>query len=336
MLPLLVGAGMGLASSGIGAASAAGDRAQAASLIAQSIEDYEKMGVPSVEAQKIILEELKSVGQLTPELEQMVVQGPSATSEISLDPGYKAAQLKALDELTAIGEGGGMRLSDQSQLEDILSQVRQDQRGQREAILANRRDRGISGAGSELAAQLEAQQSGATNAYKSGLDVAAQAQDRALQAIMQGGNLAGDIRGQEYGEKLDAARAADEIARFNTQNQISTGTRNVDRSNDAQRYNLGENQRIADANVGTRNQQESYNKGLQQDYFNNMLGFNQAKANARNNQASNLNAGANRTQQMWTGVGQGLAQGATQYASDQRADRKLDIEEERNRILRGA
>lgn len=314
MLPLLLAAGAGIASSAIGAAAASGDRKQASDLINKSIRDYESMGIPSVEAQQLVLEELRSVGQLTPELEQMVNLGPSAVGEISTDAGYKDAQLKALDELTSIGEGGGLRLSDKAQIEQALSQVRQQEKGSRDAILANARDRGVAGGGSELAAQLSNQQNSAQNAYAQGLDVAALAQDRAFNAIIEGGQLGGRLRDQEYGEKLNAARAADEIARFNAQNRIDMGQRNVNRRNEAQGYNLGEAQRISDANVGTRNQGQQYNTGLIQQQFDNQLALNQGKANARSGQASNLQSGANATQQMWGGVGQGIGQIGTQLA----------------------
>lgn len=324
MLPLLAAAGAGLASSAIGAASAANDRDQAARLIAQSLDDYKAMGIPTVEAQKLVLEEFKSAGKLTPELEQTILQGPSAMGEIALDPAYKASQMKALDELESIGSSGGMRLSDTAALNEVMGKINSSNRGSREAILANARDRGVAGGGSELAAQLEAQQSSAQNANQAGTNIAAMAQDRALNAIMSGGELAGKIRGQEYGEKSDAARAADEISRFNTANRVGTQQRNVGSGNDAQRYNLGNDQRIMDANVGMRNTNEARNKDLMQKNFDNQLVINQSKANARAGQASNINAGADRTQQMWGGIGQGVNQIGTQIATNQAADSRHD------------
>lgn len=320
MLPAIIGGFAGLGSALIGRGSSGGDRDAAMALAQLSIQDYEAMGLPKIEAQRLALEELRSQGQLTPELEQMITLGPSATGEISLDPAYKAAQMRALDELSAIGEGGGMRLSDAAALEDVMGKVRSSERGSREAILANQRERGVAGSGSELAAQLANQQNSAQNAYAQGLGVAANAQDRALEAIIQGGSLAGDIRGQEFGEEYKKASAADEIARFNAQNQIGMGTRNVDRRNLAQQQNLGESQRIADANVGLRNDQQQFNKGLIQQNFNNQLAVNQAKANARSAQSSNLQNQANATQQMWGGIGQGLNQIGTQIATNQSAN----------------
>lgn len=323
-LPLIAGAGLGLGASIYGKLSSDSDREKAGQLIEQSLKDYEAMGIPGIEAQQLLLEELKSQGTLTPELEQMVTLGPSAVGGISTDPSYKTAQLKALDELTALGESGGMRLSDEAALEDTLSGIRQQERGSREAILANARERGALGAGATLASQLENQQSSAQNAYATGMDTAGKAQDRAFNAIIAGGELGGRIRGQEYGEKLDAARAADEISRFNTANQIGMGTRNVGAKNEAQRYNLGERQRISDTNVGTRNMQQQYNKGLLQKRFDNQLALNQAKAGARAGQASNLQKGADANQQMWGGIGQGATQLGTQIATSQQRQDEQD------------
>lgn len=341
MLPMLAGAGLGIGTSLIGQALAKGDRDAARALLEQNLKDYEAMGIPSIEAQQLLLGELKSAGELTPEMEQMVSQGPSAVGEIALDPGYKTAQLRALDELSAIGDAGGLRLSDEAQIEDALSKVRQQERGSREAIMANARERGVAGSGMELAAQLSNQQNSAENAHREGLNVAAMAQDRALQAIMQGGQLAGDIRGQEYGEKLDAARAADEINRFNTTNQIGMNTRNVGSRNAAQEYNLGNKQRIMDSNVGLKNDEQRYNKSLYQTQFGNQMDLNQAKANARSGQASNLQNSANATQQMWGQVGGGVANmGQSIYdkqasSANRQADRDFySNEREKDRLYR--
>jgi len=51
------------------------------------------------------------------------------------------------------------------------------------------------------------------------LDVSAQAQSRALQALMQGGQLGGQIRQQDFGEQSEKAQAQDAINRFNTANR---------------------------------------------------------------------------------------------------------------------
>ena len=325
MDPLLIGGGLGLGSSLLGGIFGGDDREKANQLIQQTLHDYDAIGVPPIEAQKLLLEELKSAGKLTPELEEMVVAGPSKMGDISLDPGYKAAQMKALDELSSIGSSGGLRLSDQAAIEEALGKVRSQERGSREAILANARERGVSGGGSELAAQLANQQNSAENAYKSGLGVAAIAEDRALDAIIKGGQLAGDIRKQEFGEKSDVARAQDEIDRFNAENRIDIGSRNVANKNAAQERNLNEAQRIMDTNTGLRNDEQKYNKGLYQTNFGNQLDLASGKSNARAGQANNLNKNADSTQQMWGGIGQGINQlGTTMAITDAMKRKKED------------
>lgn len=308
-----------------GKLASAGDRERATQYIEDAIRDYEAAGVPSIEAQQLLLKEFENAGQLTPELEQMVKMGPSSVGEISLDPGYKSSQLRALDELESIGSNGGMRLADEAALEKTLGQIRSENKGRREAITSNFRDRGVSGSGMELAAQLANAQDADSNSYLSGLDIAGRSQDRALQSIIQGGNLAGSLRGQEYNEKLNAAKAADEIEKFNTANQINMGQRNVASKNDAAKYNLSEKQRVSDANTNLLNQEQQYNRGLLQKKFDNEMAKSSGMANARTGAANNYNSAANSTQQMWGGIGQGLGQIGTQIALSEDQKKKKEL-----------
>lgn len=320
--PAIIAAIAAIGGSVIAAKSQDSATENAGKLIQRSIQDFEDMGIPSVEAQSLALEELQSQGVLTPELEQTIMQGNSAIADVATDIGYKDSQMQALDSLQDIGESGGMRLSDTANMENVLSDVRQSERGSREAIMANSRARGTSGSGSELAAQLQANQAGATNAYSSGMQVASNAQDRALQAIMQGGQMAGDMRGQDYEEQFNAAKASDEIDRFNALSQQDTQTSRVNTLNQAQASNLGNTQRIADANVGLRNQQQAHNKGLLQTQFENESSANIAKANARNKMGSNITQAGSNNAAMWGQVGQGVNQMGTAYASNQNQQRQ--------------
>jgi hypothetical protein len=64
-------------------------------------------------------------------------------------------------------------------------------------------------------------------------------------------------------------------------------SRNVASQNAASATNLGEKQRIADANVGTRNAQQQYNKGLLQSNFDNQMKLASSKAATRIGGVSN-------------------------------------------------
>jgi len=295
-------------------------REQAKEAYEKSIADLEAIGVPSIEAQQIVSEKYRSAGMMTPELEEAVKLGDSNYGGISTDPRYKEAQLKALDELQGISDSGGYNLSDKAGLEKTLGDINADERGHREAILADARSKGQVGSGSELVAQLMNQQAAADRAHSSGLSVAAEAQKRALDSILQRGNMAGSLRSQDYGEQEKAAAAADAIAKWNAQNTQSVRGANVDRGNNAQQYNLSNNQRIMDANTGLSNSDQQYNKGLFQQQFQNKLNVGSAKANARAGQATNTLAAGNAAANTWAKAGQGIGQVASAYGQKADAD----------------
>jgi hypothetical protein len=324
MLPALIGGAASLLGGVIGNASASGDRAKAMEQIQAQLDELSAIGIPSVEAQKILLEKYRSAGQLTPELEQTLTQGDSDLKNISTDPSLKDSQMKALNKLAQIGDEGGMLLSDKSTLNKILGEVNSQEKGNREAILARSRSMGGMGSGLELAAQLQNQQASADRASTQGLDVAAQAQDRALQSILQGGNLAGSLRSQDFSEKAKVAEAQDAIKRFNTMNAQTVMGSNVDRKNSANQYNLSNNQRIMDQNTGLSNQEQVHNKGLLQQKFNNQMSLTGAKGNARAGVANNLNNQADRNAAMWSGIGSGVAGAATHYGDMQAQNDYLD------------
>lgn len=303
----LVAAGIGaLGSIGgglIGKKSADEDREKAMFLAKQSVEELTALGIPSVEAQRLVLEEYKNQGILTPELEQSILLGDSQMGAISLDPRYKQAQLDALTQLQQIGQEGGMTLSDRAAMERELGNITSDERGRRQAILQSVRERGQLGSGLELMAQLQNQQDSAGQARQIGLEKAGMAQQRALDAISQAGNLGGNIRGQEFGEQQAIAQAKDAISKWNAANRQDVLQRNVMAKNAAQERNLSQAQQMANSNVDLRNQAQQNNKNLIQQQFQNRFNVEQAKSNARSGQANMLNQNAQNTQNMWSGIG---------------------------------
>jgi hypothetical protein len=234
----------GIASLGSGA-MAAGELAQnrefAMNAYNQSVRDLEEIGIPSIEAQQIVMKQYQDEGQWTPELAEAVKLGDSNLGAISLNPKYQEAEMGALNKLSEIGASGGRTLSDKAALERDLGNIDADQRGRRGAILQDAAERGGYGSGTALVAQLMAQQEGAAAARQVGLNTAATAEQRALDAIAKGGSLASSLRGEEYGEKAAAAKAQDEIARWNAQNSQGVINANNTLKNDAARYNLDKN-----------------------------------------------------------------------------------------------
>lgn len=310
-------AGSSIAGGLIGAADNASARDQAKQAYDQSVADLNAIGIPSIEAQQLVMEEYKSQGKWTPELEQAVQLGPSNMSNITTDPAYKQASLKALGSLQGIGDSGGMTLSDRSNLEGIESSIAAKNRGAREAILQDAQQRGGYGSGTSVAAQLLAQQQGANEAHQAGLQTAGNAQARALAAIQAAGQLGGNLQGQEFGQKSQQASAADEIAKWNAANQQQVQGTNVGVQNQASQYNLANAQNLANANVDTRNKEQAYNKSLYQQQYQNQMQQASAKANARAGQATNALAAGQQAATAAAGVGSGVNQAITAYGQQQ-------------------
>ena len=120
------------------------------------------------------------------------------------------------------------------------------------SILQNMAERGMGGSGAELIQRLQSSQSGADRASMEQAQLAGQVQNRALDAMMRSGQLGGQIRGQEYAEQGNLASARDRIEQFNQMQRVQA-----------------------------QNQQEIYNKQLQQQQFENEMAKRQAVASAR-------------------------------------------------------
>lgn len=309
-----------LGSGVIAAGENAAGREQAMNAYNQSVKDLEDIGIPSVEAQQIVLKQYVSEGTFTPEMAESVKLGDSQLGGINLNPAYQQAEMGALDRLSDIGNSGGMTLADKAQQEKSLGSIDAEQRGRRGAILQDAQQRGGYGSGTALAAQLMSQQEGAGAARDVGLQTQATAEQRALDALSKAGSLGSQLRGEEYGEKAKAAEAADEIAKWNAANSQSVMSANVGAKNEAQKLNLNNAQTLSNANTDILNKQETYNKGLIQDQYNNQLEQAKAKAAARAGQAQTAISSAKDKAAIISGVGTGIGQAATAYGQSANED----------------
>lgn len=307
----------------VGNAKANADREAAKNAYEQSVRDLEAVGIPSVEAQRITLEQYQSQGKLTPELEEAIKLGDSNMGGIQTDGTSKEAQLRALSKLGEIGDSNGLTAGDRATMEGVQGDIDAADRGHREAAMSKMRARGQLGSGLELLAGLSGGQQSTTARHMAGLQAAGSAQQRALDAIIKGGEMGGNMRDQDFNEKAKAAAAQDEIAKWNASNSQDVRTRNSNRGNSAQEYNLTNAQNLSNANVDTRNKTETYNKGLLQQQYQSQLDVAKAKANARAGQASNLTDSANKTADSWAGIGSGIGKAGAAYMDSQKPTAKL-------------
>lgn len=244
----------------------------------------------------------QQVAQLNPELETAVNLGPSEMAGIATDPALRQAQLNALAKLQEVGAAGGRDaqfLAEQSQLE---SDINRNLRGQQEAIMQNLATRGAAGGGQELVARQMSAQDAANRQAQMAMDAKAQAQQRALQALMQSGQLGGQMQAQDFGQAAQKAQAADAIARFNAANQQDVMSRNIGAKNQAQQYNVGTAQNIANQNVGTKNQAQQYNLNLPQQQFQNQMTKSGALSNVYGNRGQRSDLERQREMQLVGGL----------------------------------
>ena len=324
----LAAAGGGIASSVMAKEAADDDRRQALAGINAAVKEYTDIGIPSVEAQQLVLEKYKSAGMLTPEMEQYFANPDSLMNEVEVDPATREAQARALNSLQSIADSGGLNLADKANLNATLTDINANDRGRREAILQRAAQTGRGGSGFELAAQLANAQDSAQNANQAGMNINAQAQQRALDALSRGGDLATSMGNQQFNQRAQIAAAQDRVNQYNTQSRQNVAGSNVGLRNNAQQYNLANNQNLANTNVDLANKEQQFNKGLQQTQFGNQMAKASGLSNAYTGQANQFNQNADRTQQFGGQLGSALINAGTGIAQYAYGDKKKKDEDE--------
>jgi len=252
---------------------------------AAAVKALQGLQTPDVEAMRVNLQRQVQQGLISPEDAEAVILQQSEMANVSTDPRLRQAQMAALGGLQETVDSQGMTAADKYAMQQIQDQSAQQERGQRASILQNAQQRGVAGSGLELASQMQNQQESASRAANQGFAVAAQAQQAKLQALNQLGTLGGNIQGQDFSQQAQIAAAKDAISKFNATNQQNQMNLNVGARNEAQLGNLQNKQNIANANVDIANTQESVNKGLTQQDFENQYKKAGGVANTLQNQA---------------------------------------------------
>jgi hypothetical protein len=319
----VIGGGLGLAG-GLMAGNEAEEAAdRARKMYDAAMAQYANIDVPDTEKMKLYLQDMQSAGQLTPEMEQALLLGPSAMENIQVDPRLRQEQMRSLEGVSQAATQG-MTDADMATLELIRRNSAAEAQAKSNQILQNMQQRGQGGSGAELIAQLQNAQSSADRENAQSLQEARQMQANKMAALQQLGSLSSGMRGQEFGEQSAVANARDIIEKANIQNQQSVGQRNVASKNAAQQANLANAQKIMDANALLHNQQQQYNKELLQRDYNNRLQIAQARANAMTGQASNLQGQAANIAGSWGQTLQGVGTVANAWAQNRREQQKTD------------
>lgn len=250
-----VGAGIGflapIIGDLIGQALGSGDKERARQLMDQAVAQF---GPDILKAPEI--------AALTPHL------GPAAVSSVYADPQAVAAQRQALQDLQRASRPDNLEF--RAATNDAEQFANQQAGAQQGAIQQQLQARGLGGSGVDFALRQQAGSNAANRSASQGFGAAVEGRRQALQSLKDYGSMAGQMRGQSFGEGVTRAGATDEVARFNEAGRVA---------------------------------------GAQQD-FQNRLGLAGARAGVYGNAANVANGQAAQTQQQWGNYGQGVGQAA--------------------------
>lgn len=269
---------------GIGGGLLAGDARESAAnraadaqkqAVLMMIAKLDQVGMPPDQSAAVILDQFKQAGVLTPQLEEQVKSQVSEFQNIKVNQLARDTQIQALQQMKQYGKAG-LTADERAQMRANQLAVQQQNEANQQAIQQQMQARGMQGSGSELAARLMASQGSANQASANADAVSSMAQQRALQALMSQSNMAGQLAQQQFGEDSARAAAADEMNRFNVQNQMAIGQRNVAAGNQAQAANLSNLQSINNANVAMNNEEKYDQLRRQRQFWNDKLKYAQA------------------------------------------------------------
>jgi uncharacterized iron-regulated membrane protein len=156
-----------------------------------------------------------NIKPLTPEEIAQMQAGQTEYDKIRLDPTAMNAWMNALKQMQGVADEGGMDLQSRVAQRQAQAMAAQQEQMQRQAIQQAASNSQRYGGGGELAAQMMAQQGGANTAAMAGAQNASDARSRAIAAMAKSGQMAGDIRGQQFSEQAARAQSQDAINRFN-------------------------------------------------------------------------------------------------------------------------
>lgn len=298
------GVGM-LGSSVIGAVQAGEDRDLAREATAKALEAFAAVGAPPELFEPIMLEQFKIAGILTPEVEKAINLEASKVAAIPENQRLKEVNMAVLDKMRSTMDRG-LTPEILAQLNDIATEDAIRNRGQQEQIKQDLAQRGMGGAGQELAMRLAAQQGGANQAAQRTFNLGALASQNALEGARMTGNFSTGLQASDFNRDFQRASAAEQMDIFNAQNAISRQQRNVDRSTQANIANLQRQQQVSDANISQANQELYRQAEARRQNWLDKLSLAQAQSGAYTQGAQTHAANAASTAEQWGQIAGGF------------------------------
>lgn len=215
----------------------------------QALGIWDDLPDPEFDPLDILMEQLLMTGELSPETYE--VDANRDPSLISEDPALRESQLRSLGGMERIG-AEGLPLQDRLMAEQAQRRVGSEFQRANDSIVADLARRGRAGGGTEVAARTAAAGNAAELARGMGSDLAMQSVGNRVMGLRESSDMAGGMRGQDRSTAAINAqmqnRVNEWLAQLDTQ-----AARDAARSREAsQLYNVGQRQRLSDANIQNR------------------------------------------------------------------------------------
>jgi len=324
---------------------------------------------PEFDYSRFTPEMYEIVGQYEPELAPYIqMEAPQLAELGEVGEAGVEAQRRALEQMIRVSEGEDPLL--QARMSEAARRAQQEAGAREASILQGAARRGALTSGLTAAAQMQSGAAAMDRLAGATTDAAAESYRQALNAMAASGQLGGQMAQQEFGRSqsnVDVINQFNQMTSAQYQNYLQERARQM---NEAQLRNLGEEQRVGEANVQQRNvaalqerarrdelAQDRYMRQLaERDYQNKLLERQATFRQGERERAAGLQSQAFRDQlakaQGQAGIGQtqiGLGmqtaqdrgrmiQGATDLASDYAKyktaqDQAKRDEDFRNRLL---
>ena len=211
---------------------------------------YNKLQEENFDFTKLEPEEVKIVQQYMPDVWNANL--PEGYQPIEVSPEARQAQMGVLQKFQEIGQQG-IPLEQRLGAQEAQRALASEAGNQQKAILQNLQERGLGGAGTEIAMRMGGQQQASELARGLGSDLARQSIEEQMSALQSAGNLSGTARSQDINLATNQSQALNEYnwKRAQALTEAEQAATNI--RNQAQLGNVQEAQRVAESNVAQRN-----------------------------------------------------------------------------------
>jgi len=176
----------------------------------------ESVGIPSVEAQEIALQNPEYVGDLVAEL-----QGDTELKEISTDPILRQNQMDQLAQLKELSTQG-LSTVDRIAMDEANQEATSADKSRRAQMLSQMAQRGTADSGAQLAMQLASVESANQQANQAANNTAKNAYNNRINAMNSLAQNSASMENNDFNRQAQVGTAQDAIQRFNAQTRNQT------------------------------------------------------------------------------------------------------------------